>query len=106
MHRFCLPMVAALALAGCNETNGATMAGPVASAPIRVRAGDGAQCGAEIDRFQAIVTSDRDTGNVDPKVFEQIESELSRASAACAAGRGAEAHAIVAGSKARHGYRA
>ena len=106
MNRFCLPLVAALALAGCNETIGGTMAGPIPSSPTLVRARDGAGCGAEIDRFQAIVTSDRDTGNVDPKVFEQIESDLSRASAACAAGRGAEAHAIVAGSKSRHGYRA
>ena len=82
------------------------MAGPVASMPSLVRTPIGSQCGAEIDRFQAIVTSDRDTGNVDQRVFEQIEGELSRASAACAAGRGAEAHAILAASKARHGYRA
>ena len=95
-------MFGAMLAVGCNEVAGGT--GPVA--PIFVRTQAGVDCGAEIARFQAIVTSDHGTGNVDPNVFDQIESELSRASAACAAGRGAEAHAIVAASKARHGYRA
>ena len=104
MHRLYFSLVVALGVAGCNETMGG--AGPIASAPLSVRDSVDARCGAEIDRFQAIVTSDHETGNVDQKVFDQIEGDLSRASAACAAGRGAEAHAIVAGSKARHGYRA
>ena len=112
MHRF-FPLGtfaaiagAALALAGCNEAAGSMINPTATSAPVLARAQGGAGCGAEIDRFQAIVTSDHDTGNVDQKVFEQIESELSRASAACAAGRGLEAHAIVSSSKAHHGYRA
>ncbi len=95
----------ALALAGCNDALGG---GPVASAPATPGAyhPEGSGCAAEIDRYQAILKADLDTGNVADKVYAQIQSELSRAAAACSAGRAGEAHRIVAQSKASHGYRA
>ena len=95
----------ALALAGCNDTLG----GPVASAPAApgaVRMAQGSGCAAEIDRFRAITKEDLETGNVADGVYAKIQSDLSRADAACASGRAAEAHRIVAQSKAAHGYRA
>ena len=99
------PLVA-LALAGCNE---ALSGDPVASAPLTpgaVRTAQGSGCAAEIDRYQAITKEDLATGNLEDKVYAKIQSELSRASAACSAGRAVEAHKIVAQSKAAHGYRA
>ena len=111
MFRTILPFVvlaSGLALAGCNETNGAGM-GPttsVTSTPASGAGPSGAPCSGEISRYDAVVKDDLSTGNVDRKVYDQIEGELARASAACSAGKGSEAHALVASSKARHGYRA
>ena len=99
--------VASLALAGCNESGG--MAGPTVTSPIVVSSSTlppGAVCTKEIGTYQNVVKSDLDTGNVEQKVYDQIQHELSRAADACAAGKGGEAHSIVASSKARHGYRA
>lgn len=97
------PLVA-LALAGCNET----FDGPVASAPppSAISAAGGPGCAGEIGRYQTVTKEDLATGNLEDKVYAKIQSELSRASAACSAGRAAEAHRIVAQSKAAHGYRA
>lgn len=101
--------VLALGLAGCNETGGAGAA-PVTSAAAVAPSAFGlppnAPCSAEIGRYQAVVKDDLATGNLDRKVFDQIQGELARAASACSAGKGGEAHALVASSKARHGYRA
>lgn len=98
---------AALGLASCNETAGG--AAPVASAPSvpsSFHLPPGTPCKGEIDHYESVVRDDLNTGNVEQKVYDQIQQELSRAAAACSAGKGGEAHAIVAGSKSRHGYRA
>ncbi len=101
-----LPLLAAplvaLALAGCNDSLG----GPVASAPPPSAVASGPGCTGEIGRYQAVTKEDLATGNLEDKVYAKIQTELSRASAACSAGRAAEAHRIVAQSKAAHGYRA
>lgn len=102
-------LAAAVALAGCNETAGGAMAGPSVAAPVApaaYRLPPGAPCANEINGFQAIVHSDLQTGNVEQRVYDEIEHDLSRAASACSAGKGGEAHAIVSSSKARHGYRA
>ena len=110
MTRFRISLIAigaVAALSGCNETGG--MAGPTASAPIAVSSFHmplGAPCTVEIDRYETVVKGDLDTGNVEQKVFDQIQYEMARAASACSAGKGGEAHAIVASSKAQHGYRA
>jgi len=104
----CLVALAgAIALGGCNETGG--MAGPTVSAPIvasSFRLPPGASCTGEINTYENVVKSDLGTGNVEQKVYDQIQHELARAAAACSAGKGGEAHSIVATSKERHGYRA
>ena len=101
-------ILAGVVLAGCNE---GTMPGPVTAAmtPVstaNLRLPPGAPCSGEISRFEAVVKGDLDTGNVEQKVYDQIEGDLRRAAVACSAGKGGEAHGIVAASKARHGYRA
>ena len=100
-------LACALSIGGCNETGG--MAGPDVSAPTAAssfRLPPGAPCTGEIDKYENVVKSDLDTGNVEQKVYDQIQRELVRAAAACSAGKGGEAHSIVATSKERHGYRA
>lgn len=63
-----------------------------------------AGCNERLDRYQAVVGSDHRTGNVNESVYVQIESELSRAAAACAAGREGEALSLIHESEVRHGY--
>lgn len=104
-------LLGAALLAGCNDVGNPMASGPVtaANAPAPAssfRLPPGAACSGEIDRFQAVVKDDLATGNVEQKVYDQIQGDLGRAATACSAGRGGEAHAIVAASKARHGYRA
>ena len=97
----------ALVLAGCNENGG--MPGPSAASPIVVSAFNlpaGAACTKEIGTYQNVTKSDLDTGNLEQKVYDQIQHELARAATSCSAGKGGEAHSIVASSKAKHGYRA
>ena len=112
MLRALVPLVvlgAAIALAGCNETSG-SMLGPQTSVAQAPDAGSGlppgAPCSSEINSFQSVLKDDLATGNVEQKVYDKIEKDLARASAACAAGNGREAHSIVSATKVRHGYRA
>ncbi len=105
-------VAAALLLCGCNET-----AQPVAAAPPGPPPGasgaavlgglpPGAPCTDAIGRYHTVVQHDADTGNVNQSVYHQIEDEISRAAAACSAGRGGEAISLIQGSKVRHGYHA
>ena len=112
MIRFALPLAAValgVTLAGCNESSGDGMAPTTAAAtapPSSFGLPPGAPCSGEIGRYDAVVKDDLRTGNVEQKVYDQIQRELTRAVAACSAGKGGEAHALVAASKSKHGYRA
>lgn len=108
-HR--LPPLAAcaaalLALASCNSSPPPQAAAPApqqAAAP-GVKLPEGAGCTSTIERYRAVVSSDHQTGNVGEGVYKQIDGEISGASAACAAGRDADAMRMLAASKSRHGY--
>ncbi len=63
-----------------------------------------AECNEQINRYQAVVGDDHRTGNVNESVYVQIERELSRAAAACAAGQEGEASSLIHASEVRHGY--
>jgi len=64
----------------------------------------GAPCTERLDHYQAVVGADHRTGNVNDSVYVQIERELSRAAAACAAGHEGEALSLIRQSEVRHGY--
>ena len=112
MTRLAFPFIVvlgAVGLAACNASDGAGIVPTTAVAtapPSSFGLPPGAPCSGEIGRYDAVVKDDLRTGNVEQKVYDQIERELARATAACAAGKGGEAHALVAASKSRHGYRA
>lgn len=100
-----------LTLCACN----ASPPQPVYQAPSPVRATngvtpssfqlpEGAGCSGDIARWNAIQSNDLETGHVGQSVYNQIQGEIANASAACQAGRGAEASAMVRASRARHGY--
>ena len=64
-----------------------------------------AQCAPAIAQFEAIITSDAETGNLNKGVHRRVVAELAGVKASCSAGRDAEANHALAGVKARHGYR-
>ena len=103
--RLSLAALAVAALAACQQraTPAVTEPAPVIPAPLALPTGSG--CGPEIARTKAIVDSDVATGNLNKPVGDRFSADLARASAACAAGRGAEAHAELAAAKVRYGYR-
>ncbi len=64
-----------------------------------------AACGGAISEFEAIVTSDANTGNLNKGVYNRIVSELGPVKQQCGAGHDAEASRGLAAIKSRHGYR-
>ena len=72
--------------------------------PEGFRLPEGTGCAGDIDRWQAVQGNDYAGGNVSPTVYRQIQGEIDRAAAACAAGQEAQARRMVAESKRRHGY--
>ncbi|WP_232630848.1 hypothetical protein [Methylobacterium sp. Leaf118] len=65
----------------------------------------GAGCGPTIEQMQTIVEGDVRTGDLSEAVGKRFGADLDKASAACAAGRGAEALRLLAAAKSRYGYR-
>ena len=112
-RRFALTSLAlftTLGLAACNASQQ-----PVESASLQAGASanatppdfdlpQGAACTAEINRYGMLVYSDNNTGMVDSSVFEQIKVEIAKAADACRAGQDAQARALIAASKHKHGY--
>ena len=61
-------------------------------------------CSAEIARYRAVQDNDLAMGHVARSVYNAMKRETEAALAACSAGRDAQAKAMVAASKQRHGY--
>ena len=105
MRRVLLLPLAALALAGCNATappppasGGVAITPPIAALP------QGEGCAGAVARWKAIQSNDLAMGHVTRPVYDRIQGEIGEAEAACSAGRDAEARALVAASRKRHGY--
>ncbi len=64
-----------------------------------------AACGGSISEFEAIVTSDANTGNLNKGVYHRIVAELGPVKQQCSAGHDADASRGLAAIKSRHGYR-
>lgn len=65
---------------------------------------EGAGCTGDIARWQAIQANDYASGNINLRVYNQIQNEIARAAVACSAGRDGEARKLIGSSKSRHGY--
>lgn len=117
--RLAAPLLAAMALAGCNAAAPRTgMVAPESATqtsasrspitpitPTGFRLPDGAGCAGEVARFRAVIDNDLATGHVGRAVHGRVSGEIGQADSACAAGREAEANGLIRGAKARHGYR-
>ena len=98
---------AAFMLCGCNQGTPVASVPPPPPAPAAAKFANlpaGAACTAKIHHYQSVLAADDSTGNVEQKVYAQIETELTQAASACAAGHDREALGLVHQSEVRHGY--
>jgi hypothetical protein len=102
---------AALMLAACNSNAPAPQASapppsqaPAGVTPSSFRLPEGSGCSGDVARWKAIQDNDLATGHVSRSVYDRIQNDINQASAACAAGRDAEARAMVRASRVRNGY--
>jgi len=105
VSRLCLLPVIGLALAACNQTSASAPQVAAASLPGGPLLPSGAGCTGEIGRYRAVMQNDLTTGHVNQSVYAKVDAEISRAEAACAAGRDAEATRMIVATKSRYGYR-
>ena len=99
---------AAFALAACNapapQASARPRPGPSPSRPPDFQLPEGGDCSAKIARYRAVQDNDLSMGHVAQSVYNQIKRETDAAESVCAAGRDAEAKAMIAASEKRHGY--
>lgn len=101
-----------LLLGACQSTNNAPASQAaqrqeprgVTPTPSNFRLPEGAGCTGDIARFRAIQANDLETGHVTKSVYDQIEAEMKRAEAMCAAGQSGAASALVRATRSRFGY--
>jgi hypothetical protein len=97
--------LAGFALAACNApAPQASAPGSVAVTPPGFQLPQGDDCLAKIARYRAVQDNDLSMGHVVPSVYNQIKRDIAAAESVCAAGRDAEAKAMIAASERRHGY--
>ncbi len=99
-----------LALGACQTTSEAPAAAPkpeprgVSVTPATFRLPEGTGCSGDVARFRAIMANDLETGHTTRKVYDEIEGEMKKAEALCAAGNSGGASAHVRATKSRFGY--
>lgn len=105
-----LAACSALIWAGCNSAHAGSMdaAAPKANsirvAPRDFKMPEGAGCTGDIARYRAVQDDDLAMGQIAQSVYNQIHSEIEAAERVCAAGRDAQASAMILASRKRHGY--
>ncbi len=107
MKTFAPLALAGFALAACNAPAPQPpppAPGSVAVTPPGFQLPGGDDCSAKIARYRAVQDNDLSMGHVVASVYGQIKKEIAAAESVCAAGRDAEAKAMIAASEKRHGY--
>ena len=65
---------------------------------------DAPGCQGDVARFQALIDNDLATGHTTQSVRDSVTADLSKAQAACNAGQGAQASAMVTSIRKKYGY--
>ncbi|MBS7804569.1 hypothetical protein KIH24_08275 [Rhizobiales bacterium TNE-4] len=65
---------------------------------------DAPGCQGDVARFQALIDNDLANGHTTQSVRDAVTADLSKAQAACTAGRSAEATAMVTATRKKFGY--
>lgn len=97
-----------LSLGACQTTAEAPAPKPeprgVSITPSTFKLPEGTGCSGDVARFRAIQANDLETGHTTQSVYNQIEAEMKKAEALCAAGNSGGASAHVRATKSRFGY--
>jgi len=109
-----IALAAVFSLAGCNASAPPPVvaaAAPDAYAtqtppPEDLHLPPGAACTRDIEEWRPVLEDDLQTGNLNQSVYDQIQIDIAAAAPVCRAGRDAQARAMIAASKRKHGYRA
>jgi hypothetical protein len=108
MKSLALLALAGFALAACNapapQASAPPAPGSVAVTPPGFQLPEGGDCSAKIARYRAVQDNDLSMGHVNKSVYNQVRREIDAAQSVCAAGRDAEAKAMIIASERRHGY--
>lgn len=101
--------MAALALAAC-QSSGTPPAPSPSNAPAGVtpstfRLPTGGGCSGEVERFQAVMDNDLNTGHTTKGVHTQVSAEIATARSTCSGGNEAGAIGQINATKGKFGYR-
>ena len=104
-----LVFAAMLCLSACQASAPAPIAPPPVPAnaglrPINAPEAEAGGCNGVVARYRAVQDNDHSTGNIADRIYGQIRQEIEAAQRACDQGRDREAQAMIASSRARHGY--
>jgi hypothetical protein len=104
-----LALATALGLAAC-QSSGAPHAPSPSQAPTGVtpntfRLPTGEGCSGEVERFQAVMDNDLDTGHTTKGVHSRVSAEIATARSTCASGNQAGAIGQINATKSKFGYR-
>lgn len=105
---FLTSALAGLFLAAC-QTAGPPPApspenAPTGVTPSTFRMPSGGGCSGEVERFQAIIDNDLQTGHTTKSVHDRVSAEIARARTACSAGNEGGAVSQIRATRAKFGY--
>ncbi|KRE04562.1 hypothetical protein ASE61_06400 [Bosea sp. Root670] len=105
-----IPAFAALLLSACQTPSGGPPPAPSPSqaapgvTPNTFRMPSGTGCSGEVERFQAVIDNDFNTGHTTKGVHDRVSSEIARARTTCSGGNDAGAIGQIRATKAKFGY--
>lgn len=96
-------------LAGCTQTASPQSPVPQGSAapgvtPSNFQLPEGAGCGGDLARFQAVLKNDVEVGHLGQAVYGRAVADLRQAETACQSGRDVQARSILAITRRNYGY--
>ena len=108
-HLLALALSASL-LSACQTPSGGPPPAPPPSqaapgvTPSTFHMPTGTGCSGEVERFQAVIDNDLDTGHTTKSVHDRVSGEISRARTTCSGGNDAGAISQIRATKAKFGY--
>ena len=107
MRRAFAPMLALLALSGCNANRAGpeiTIPPPPTSVRVTPPASENPNCAADIASFRKVQDDDLGKNLVGQGVYDEIKVEIAEADKACSEGDNLRALGLLRETKSRHGY--
>lgn len=105
-----VPALTALLLAACQTPSGgpppapSPEQAPTGVTPNTFRMPTGSGCAGEVDRFQAVMDNDLQTGHTTKGVHTRVSAEIDTARKSCAAGNDGGAISQIRATRTKFGY--